>query len=497
MWLVAMATSAAGWGLVAPDSDGNAHGLLVVHILQQGNVLGQQGYPLGVHLISALVGSITSVPSALVVPLTLLGSVWMVLGVAALASRVSGVTTAWAALAACAVPYFPFGQVNWGPVPLVVAVALVPGVALAVLDVADRAGLLLAAVAVAGLLAIHVTEALVAAAMVGLVVLARRRPILVPLRDGVIVAVGALLLVAPLVGELVAGGASRPQGPSRGDGPMTALVSSLAQPFVPSGWSNPVFFFCSLLAACVLLVVSFVGARRAWRHPYGRAVTLLIGMLVGLAVLARVTRGGLLTSPWYGNGDRLEAQSAALLPVLLGVGLERLIPRAREGGLARIAAVVVGLSATFVMVQGVVTAEQDLGAFSVVTSADRLAFAWLAEHARPGELVLNDHRDGSVWMVEATSGTAQPMFAGKPGGGYEAYPEWADRLYLRDHVADIATDPRVRATAERWRVRYVFFGERTFGDAPRLLDADALSRVPGVVEVFHSGSVRVFELPPT
>ena len=495
MWVVAMATSVSGWGLVVPGSDGNSHGLLVVHILQSGDVLGRQGYPLGVHLVSALVGAMTSVPSALVVPLTLLGSVWLVMGVAALAGRVSAECMPWAALAACAVPYFPFGQVNWGPVPLVVAVALVPGVALAVLDAADRTGLLLGAVSVAGLIAIHVTEALVAAALVGLVVLARRRPILVPLRNGVVVAVGGLLLVAPLVGELVAGGASRPQEPSRGDGPIAALVSSLLQPFVPSGWADPVLFACSLLAASVLLAISVVGALRAWPHPYGRAVTLLIGVLMVLAVLARVTRGGLLTSPWYGDGDRLVAQSAALLPVLLGVGVARLLTRAREGGPARVVAAAVGLSAAFVVAQGVVAAQQGLGAFSVVTSADRLAFAWLAQHARPGELVLNDHRDGSVWMVEATSGTAQPLFGGKPGGGYEAYPEWADRLYLRDHVADIGTDPRVRATADEWQVRYVFSGERTFGDAPRLVDADALARTPGVVEVFRQGGVRVFQLP--
>ena len=495
MWIVAMATSDSRWGFVAPGSDGNAHGLVLVRILQSGDVLGLQGYPLGVHLIGALIGPVTSVPSALVVPLTLLSSVWLLLGVAALAARVSATATMWVALAACAVPYFPFGQVNWGPVPLAVAVALVPGVALAVLDVADRAGLLLAAVSVAGLLAAHVTEALVAAALVGLVVLARRGPIRVPLRNCVLVAVGALVLVAPLIGELVAGGGSRPQDPSRGDAPVPALVSSLLQPFVPSGWSDPVVFGCSLVAACVLLAVSVAGARRAWSHPVGRAVTLLVGALVALAVLARVTRGGLLTAPWYGQGDRLVAQSAALLPVLLGIGLERLVARSREGGLARGASIVVGLSAAFVVVQGVVAAEQGLSAFSVVTSADRLAFAWLADHARPGELVLNDHRDGSVWMVEATGGSTQPMFGGKPGGGFEAYPEWADRLYLRDHVADIATDARVRTTVAEYGVRYVFSGERTFGDAPRLIDADALASTPGVVEVFHVGGVRVFELP--
>ncbi len=175
---------------------------------------------------------------------------------------------------------------------------------------------------------------------------------------------------------------------------------------------------CSLLAARVLLAVSAVGARRAWPHPYGRAVTLLIALLMGLAVLARVTRGGLLTSPWDGDGDRLVAQTAALLPVLLGGGLERLLPRARDVGLARIVAIVVGLSATLAVVQGVLVAQQGLGGFSVVTSDDRLAFAWLAEHARPGETVLDDHPTPSpacrAWSRCSTAGACASSSRRRP-----------------------------------------------------------------------------------
>ena len=217
LWVAAMGTSAAGWSLVVPDVDGNTHGLFAVALLQDGKVLGFGGYPLAAHLIAALVGSATSVPSALVVPLTLLGSVWTVLGVASLARRVSAPSVVWAATAALAVPYFPFAQVAWGPMPLVLAVALVPGVALAVLDVSDRGTRLVAAVAVAGLLATHVTETLVAALLVLLVLVCRRRPFVRPFLEGVAVGAAALLLTAPLVAELVRGGAARPQDPTRGD----------------------------------------------------------------------------------------------------------------------------------------------------------------------------------------------------------------------------------------------------------------------------------------
>ncbi len=504
LWLVAMATSEAGWGLVAPNSDGNTHGLLTVSLLQHGEVLGFGGYPLGVHVVAALVGVVTSVPSALVVPLTLLGPVWAVLGVAAFAGRISRTMVPWAAFAACAVPYFPFGQVIWGPVPLVVAVALVPAVALAVLDASGRGALLVAAVSVAGLLAIHVTEALVAGLLVVLALVSARRLLWAPLLRGLLVALGALLLTWPLVVELLRGGAVRPPDPGApvedagaAGGLALAVVTNFMRPFVPAAWPDPMIWTGAVVATCVLIVVSVLGARRVWAEPHGRAVVLLVVALLGLALIARVTTGALVTSPWYGNGNRLVAQVAALLPVLLGSGLERLLPRVRAGGAAAVAAVAVGLCVVAALVQGVVAAEQGLGGSSVVTADDRLAFAWLAAHVGPGEHILNDHRDGSVWMVEATSGVDQPLFGGKPGGGFEADPAWADRVYLRDNVADVDTDPRVREIAQRWKVRYVFSGERTFLESPRLVDAAALARVPGVVEVFRSGDARVFELPGT
>ena len=381
-WVVAMGTSAAGWSLVVPDVDGNTHGLLAVALLHDGTVLGFGGYPLAAHLVAALVGSATSVPSALVVPLTLLGSVWTVLGVASLARRVSAPSVGWVAAAALAVPYFPFGQVAWGPLPLVLAVALVPGVALAVLDVSDRGTRLVAAVSVAGLLATHVTEALVAALLVLLVLLCRRRPFVRPFLDAVLVGVAALVLTAPLVAELVSGGAARPQDPSRGNSSSEALASSLFQPFVPTPWGNSLAWACAVVAGAVLILVSVLGARRVWSVPYGRATVLLVMIFAALAVLARMVPGGLVTSPWYGNGDRLVAQCAALLPVLLGAGLAALLPGARGHVMRSATAIAVTVCLVAASLQGLVVARQGLGGFSVVSAGDRCAFAWLARHAR-------------------------------------------------------------------------------------------------------------------
>ena len=55
LWVLVLWTSTPGWSAVVPNSDGNAHGLAVVEMIQHGRVMGF-AYPLALHLIAALVG---------------------------------------------------------------------------------------------------------------------------------------------------------------------------------------------------------------------------------------------------------------------------------------------------------------------------------------------------------------------------------------------------------------------------------------------------------
>jgi hypothetical protein len=129
-----------------------------------------------------------------------------------------------------------------------------------------------------------------------------------------------------------------------------------------------------------------------------------------------------------------------------------------------------------------------------VTAADREAFAWLAERTRPGERVLNDPRDGSVWAYALTDGRVAPVFGPKPLYGWEHYPDWSDRLALLDRAASIPSLPQLTRLAEQWGVRYVLVGERPFDPPHRNVDLQALLGAPGVTEVFRSGDARVFQV---
>jgi hypothetical protein len=201
-----------------------------------------------------------------------------------------------------------------------------------------------------------------------------------------------------------------------------------------------------------------------------------------------------LSIPWYGNADRLASQAAALLPVLVASGWIGLRDRQPSRAGRRVTAIGAAVLAAVLLAQAWSSVVDDYSRYSVVTTEDREAWAWLAAHVSPGERVLNDHRDGSVWMYDATRGAVAPVFGPKPSGGWEEQPHFARALHLRDHVGQLATDATVRADAEALDVRYVVVGSRRFEDVVPLLDVAAIATSPAFREVFRSGDARVFEI---
>lgn len=514
LWVVGIAMSTPGWSTVIPDQDGGSHGVFVTRILLTGSVspdrvavfdLADPGavtvfYPLGVHALAAPVAALTSVASALLVPLTVLGSASLVVGSAALARRAGGerLVAPAAVVAAVLLPWFPFAQSFWGPVPMVLALSCVPGLVLALLAVDGRRSLLLAALAVGGMLALHTTEALVALGIVVLAVLlgqdaARGRALA---RTAGALVLGAVV-VGPVLGGLLAGGASRPQEPAHGGDPVVLAVWGLLRPAVAvEAWAqtNPVLIGVGVLAGVGVMALAVAGAVRLRRSPLATAVAVaVLGCLV-IGVTARAGWARPLSIPWYGNADRLASQAAALLPALVASGWTGLRDRQPSTAGRRITAIGAAALAVVLLSQAWSSVVDDFSRYSVVTAEDRDAWAWLAEHSRPGERVLNDHRDGSLWMYDATRGAVAPVFGPKPSGGWEEQPYFARALHLRDHVGQLASDPAVREDVEALDVRYVVVGSRRFEDVVPLLDVGAIEKSPAFREVYRSGDARVFEI---
>ena len=130
---------------------------------------------------------------------------------------------------------------------------------------------------------------------------------------------------------------------------------------------------------------------------------------------------------------------------------------------------------------------------SLIGPDQRAGFDWLASRVGPGGRVLNDFSDGSGWM--ATLDRVTPVFAVKPDPPpLDPQTVWGDRWYLLTHAGSLSTDPRAKAAARKWAVRYVYINDKSFGQLGRRLSAHVLSKSSAYQQVWKRGAVTIFAI---
>jgi hypothetical protein len=135
------------------------------------------------------------------------------------------------------------------------------------------------------------------------------------------------------------------------------------------------------------------------------------------------------------------------------------------------------------------TLDQTVVAQNTYSPDDRAAMTWLRQHARPGELLVNDQAaDAGIWApYKAGLGILLPRSA--PG------PVLAERTPILTHVLDLSSAPGAQAEACALHVGYLYSGVAPLPlDKPLLPGRAALDRAPGLEEVFSSGETAVFRI---
>lgn len=518
--LAAVARAATSWGTVVPNDDGGRHGALVERVLLLGSVhpldletldMATGGsidgfYPTGLHAFAAVVAQVVGTPTALVTAVVVAAAVWAPLGVYALTRRYADATAAAVAAAVIGLLLvsFPGSVMDWGGWPFIVATALVPAAVLVLqlgtLPRAGRRGVVAGAGAVAALAAVHPPEAVAAGLVAVLAVLLdveRGRALVERFLRLVVAGALGLVAVAPLVLAQLSGSAG--SGSDELLAPWSDALAYLVWfPAIGPGSVASVLLGIALSTVGVAVFAATVlGCLRLWPAPAARGLLVSIAVLGALAVLAFLGIAKPLTMPWYGQGFRLLVQAWTLAVVPLAVGAvvtSRALLRRFPGrvGTALVTALAV-LCAVPLMIRSAQVVDRAYGT-SVVTAADRDAIRWLTEQTRPGERVLNDPEDGSVWAYALSHGRVAPVFGPKPLYGWAHYPEWAQRLELLDRAAAIPTDAGLAKAADDWGVRYVVVLERPFAPDRRTIDVEALRSAPGVRLVFRSGGAAVYQV---
>ncbi|MEI4278114.1 DUF6541 family protein [Klenkia terrae] len=461
-------------------------------------------YPITYHSVLAILVQFGSDPSyALNAGALLMVLAWP-LGIAALGMtwRVPAPVVAVAATVSTWFTAFPFDSLWRGPLwPYVAGLALLPGVLAVARMLVDRSPVLPAVVALAlgvtGVVAMHPSIAFVVLvyAVALLVAFALRlepvvwKAALLPMGIGAVLAV---LLLAPVIlpATVQSGGVQAARWPE-----FATTTEGFGQVLLFSPVTQEAQWWLGL-TALVGLVVMVLRRRLVW----------LVGAFVVFGAAYAATASidsdlvNTLSGPFYNDAWRF----AALLPlvgtfavgeVVVAVGswaAARLAPRrpvlvASAAGLATLLAVAALGNGAYVQ-RNTDRLSLTYGDGPTVTAGERAAYVWLGEHVGPGERVMNDRFDGSVWMYAV--GGAQPVewtFYGAAEGSPAAV--------LTQGMRRLDTSPQVQEAVRELDVRYVVVGQgflRT--DMTRSPGLVGLQQVDGLTEVYRNADAVIYEV---
>ncbi|GAA0611516.1 hypothetical protein GCM10010174_31240 [Kutzneria viridogrisea] len=473
-------------------------------------------YPNAYHVLAATVRQLTGADVVALLDI----SNGVVVGLFALASIVmvrqfsnSPALCAAAGVLSCAVTSFPYDVIVWGPIfPFVAGVAFIPAffaVFGRMLDTRSAGALLLTAVTMVGLLAVHLSIAL-AAFVIGLFLLAQRwitnRRTALP--D--LALLGVLGLAAVLVGAFQfsailqtvanAGDVLWPATYSPGDAVGRLLTSSKSRD-LPQWWFT------------ALLLLGLIGLHKA---KFRSMLWWLLGGLAftGLTVLDagyNTTLSHVLNSPWWNDSWRLAAIATLGLIGLAAIGLVTL----RDALISLLGKVSAGLKdrpaltgpvavGLVLVLLGLLTHGLYLGRNTdrlrdlwrdgpVVDNTKIQALHWMHDNIPQGAVVANDSHDGSTWMW-AIDGV-RPLFGSAQIGPQEQTADGLNRTTVLDRLNELDGNPEVRKALQQLKVRYVFVGEGSVdGAGGRAKGFRDLEQVRSLRPIFHNARATVYQL---
>jgi hypothetical protein len=231
---------------------------------------------------------------------------------------------------------------------------------------------------------------------------------------------------------------------------------------------------------------------------------IVLGALFAATVSLETDLVHTLSSPFYNDNWRV----AALVPLsgcvafgefvhtASGWFAEKVRPRLPNlkpatltlVGVVLIALVVGGLSRGGYIGRNSARVAMNYGTGPSVSKDEEAAFGWLAAHTLPGERVLNDKADGSVWMY-ALAGVMPTQW-----NYYGAEPN-TDAGYLSVFADDVTRIPKVRKVLTDLKVRYAFVGTgKVTATTQNDVALKHLDGMPGFKLVFRNAGASIYEI---
>ncbi|HET7399938.1 MAG TPA: DUF6541 family protein [Intrasporangium sp.] len=455
-------------------------------------------YPVGLHLVEAMVVDVTGRPAAWVYnAFLLLTPVQLSLSAAAVGTMIAPrrAMTAGVAAVAVVIPTFSLYFLLLTQ-PYSWTVALTGAVLAAFLQTTSAPSLAryaALALAIAGLFALQPSGVAGFAVLAGAWLLAARVPLQTRVRVAVRLAAAGLAAVLACLPELWAGSRSV-AGVAGFDNKLSfPLRDVLAGPLLYGVYSQPQWMVAIAVAVAALVVLLL--RRSAWWLLLAHLVFVVLYLV---AHLLPTRLGHLLTGLWYNDPARLVMLFSLTGTLLVAVAatevadrlgrvrspvLARRLPQALVAGLAVLAVV----AATVYVPRNTQPVDRAFGNGPSLTYAQRDVLERLPQWLGPGQRLLNDPWHGSVWAY-VYSGVL-PVQSHYGDGSTPA----AD-LVLR-HFDELDTRPDVAQAVVEQRICAVYVG--TGSVVPKnwtWTGMDRLDAVRSLRLAYSDGSSRVYLL---
>ncbi len=462
-----------------------------------------QYYPNSYHLIGAVITDLTGrdIPSVLNANTVLVPGI-LALGVAALCRHLGSRALLAVGAVLVVVGVSSVYDMLWrGPLlPFAVGVVLIPALLVTLLEylAAPRVPrrlptLVPLSLAACGLFALHpgafIAGALFAVPMIASAWIARPRAIVVDLLSlGIAALVAVVALLPHHLGSVQSATEATSDWPAVG-----TAAEGLGEALLFGHDSETVQVWFALLLLVGVITWLRLGTLRWIIVP----AVLFVGLFV-TAFASDAPALDALTRPWWNDRYRLIGIAAIPLALLAGHAVAqihaagvavtvKLVPATaarRVGAIVRwsvagvIVAVLLGVTGASYLGRNQELMARNTGEGPALSSAEIEGLRVLGEMVPPGERVMNDQGDGSVWMYAL--GGALPV-----AGHYNQALVDPDVKLLSQRFDDYDTDPAVRAAVERLDVRWVVIG-RGF-----LREEEGATRQPGLDDLGRVSELRL------
>jgi hypothetical protein len=490
-----MAARIADTGSLDPDS------VLVTDVRSREAVTAF--YPLGLHVVAALVHGITgsNFSDILWWIVVLSGAVCLPAGMFALARRFfpqEPLAAGAAAMLSVLIPLFPYKPIAWGGIALILGMALTPGVVVALeASVTARWSFgpaALGVIALLGILVVHTSEIPLAVLLVGTLVLHQApRPgwWRFVLRHALrLAAVGTAFAAAALP---VAGHAMEDR--TLPDNPTLPLGLALSEILrlrvsVDVGQAR-----VALLAAAGLAILLW--RRRPW-------LVAAFGVLVTIYFIAASSTNQplrTLASPWYKQSERVAyvvAMVAAIPAGLAVASAARAVGRwsrgPRMGAIAMTSVVVLASVGAALSIPGPTSdmLVRTINAYSAVGDEQLAAFRFVEQQGSSLGVLGDEMGDGSIWMYPLAS--VSPAFGMKPPSDSNLFKTWQEKVFLAEHLGNTTDQQKVGALLAKYCIGFVYYTDRHLYGATDVLDLQGLETSSRLTEAFRSGNTRIFRV---